>query len=138
LLASPSVEVADGRLYTFVPGYDPVARRPEDAAKRADAGVEPRANDPGVAALDTDGNRLPGCVGLESLQERLGENAEHLLDRGVSVDRLMDELGVDQPEVGDTRTRTVRDQLEPQYAAELLNPALLIAYEATPTPFWKA
>ena len=50
----------------------------------------------------------------------------------------MDELGVDQPEVSDTRARTVRDELEPQRAAELLNPGLTHRVEATPTPFWKA
>ena len=82
LLASPSVEVADRRLYTFVPGHHPVAHRPKQAAERVDAGVQPRADNPGLTALDTDGDRLAGYVGLESLQERLGENAEQLVDRG--------------------------------------------------------
>jgi hypothetical protein len=123
LLASPSVEVADGRPHTLVPSHDPVAHRPKDAAERVNAGGKPRADNPRLTALDTDGNRPAGYVGREPLPERPGENAQHVVDRRVSIDPLTNEPGADQPQVRDTRS-TVRNELEPQRAAELLNPGL--------------
>ena len=80
LLASPSVEVPDGRLYTFVPGHDPVAHRPKEAAERVDAGVEPRSDNPGLAALDTDGN--PAASGWSRFRSALGRTPNSWLTAG--------------------------------------------------------